>query len=300
MEVCILNSYIYYAELPLACCKNYTVDQYIDYWRRVLLQKAMSVYKWKMPKTWCEGYVKYVLYINGFISVLYDWKFGVIPQRCTLSGFDLFENPTTAYVYNYFVQRECRIDRDCAIIKMKDDYSGCMDMIDIYALQLAQCTMSVIMNLQNTKLAYLFAVDNKNHAETIKKIYDSIMEGEPAVFTKKEAGKEGLPKGDFFLQNLKQNYIVSDLLIDMRKILNAFNTDIGIPNANTEKKERMINSEVESNEVDTRTRAEMFLETLQEGCQKVNRMFGSDLISVDWRNDPNEKLPLLPILEGVV
>ena len=67
----------------------------------------------------------------------------------------------------------------------------------------------------------------------------------------------------------------------MRKIENRFNTDFGIPNANTEKRERMIQSEVESNDADTRTRAEMWLANLKKSCEKTRKMFGIE-IDVEW------------------
>ena len=64
-----------------------------------------------------------------------------------------------------------------------------------------------------------------------------------------------------------------------------FDTEIGIPNANTDKRERLITDEVNANNVETYSKCSMWLENLQEACQKVNRMFGLS-ISVDWRDIP--------------
>ena len=76
-------------------------------------------------------------------------------------------------------------------------------------------------------------------------------------------------------------------LADMRKIEQQFDTDIGIPNANTDKRERLITDEVNANNVETATRCELWLEELKKGCEKVKTMFDVD-ISVDWRVKPNE------------
>ena len=67
-----------------------------------------------------------------------------------------------------------------------------------------------------------------------------------------------------------------------------FCTDIGIPNSNTEKRERLVVEEVNANNVETRTRCELWLESLKESARKTNDMFGLD-ISVNWRNNPDFK-----------
>ena len=61
-----------------------------------------------------------------------------------------------------------------------------------------------------------------------------------------------------------------------------FDTEIGIPNANTQKKERMITDEVNQNNISTQSKVELWLETMKDGCKKVNTMFGLS-IDVDLR-----------------
>ena len=61
-----------------------------------------------------------------------------------------------------------------------------------------------------------------------------------------------------------------------------FSTAIGIPNANTDKKERLITDEVNANNEETESLCELWLEQLKKTCDKTNEMFGID-ISVDWR-----------------
>lgn len=61
-----------------------------------------------------------------------------------------------------------------------------------------------------------------------------------------------------------------------------FLTAIGIPNANTDKRERLITDEVNSNNIETMTLCDQWLENLQHGCKKVNKMFGLN-VSVRFR-----------------
>ena len=69
---------------------------------------------------------------------------------------------------------------------------------------------------------------------------------------------------------------------DMRKWEIKFCSDLGIPNSNTDKKERLIVDEVNSNNIEVKLWADLALESLKEGCKQTNELFGTNL-SVDWR-----------------
>ena len=63
-----------------------------------------------------------------------------------------------------------------------------------------------------------------------------------------------------------------------------FDNEIGIPTTNTTKKERLITDEANSAIEESRTKAQLWLDELQESCRKINNMFGIRLW-VDWRED---------------
>ena len=256
-----------------------------NYFRRYLLQKVISVYKWNIPETWSKTYFYYVLYGLGFIAILNTDKYGVIPQQGTLKGYDIFYQPTNVVITNPLLNGilEPRIGSQCEIIKMQPDYGSCLDIICHYADLLALTTQTLGVDLVNSKLAYVFTAQNKANAESFKKIFDKIASGEPAVVYDKDLlNSEGKPNWSTFTQNLSQNYIGDALLDDYKKILDMFDTEIGIPNANTQKKERLITDEVNQNNIGTQSKAELWLETMRDGVEKVNKLFGLDL-SVELR-----------------
>ena len=65
------------------------------FFRKYLLEKAFSVFEWKLPETWSRNYFLYVLYCWGYIAVINTDKFGVIPQGCGLQGYNVMYDPTT-------------------------------------------------------------------------------------------------------------------------------------------------------------------------------------------------------------
>lgn len=260
------------------------------YFRRYLLQKAISIFKWDMPEAWAKNYFLYVLYCWGYVAVINTDLFGVIPQGCSLSGYDVFYQPTTATIANPLLKGivQPKIDKQCTLIRLQPDYGSIMDKVNFYADMLALCAETVGTNLFNSKLAYVFAAQDKTSAESLKKLYDRIASGEPAaVIDKNLFNDDGSPNWMMFNQHLKESYIAGDIMEDMRKWEIKFCTDLGIPNSNTEKKERMLVDEVNSNNVEVKLWADLALENLKESCEKARNMFGIAL-DVDWRYNESE------------
>ena len=259
------------------------------YFTKYLLQKAMSVFEWDLPETWNKDYFLYVLYCWGYVAVVNTDKFGVIPQGCGLKGYDVFYAPTHAVIANPLLSGilEPRIGTQCELLKLQPDFSGILDLVGHYAEQMALASQSVSVNLLNSKLSYVFTAKTKALAESLKKMYDQIASGEPAVVidSRLKNAADGEETWKAFEQNVGGNYIVTDLLSDLRKIESMFDTEIGIPNANTDKRERLIQDEVNANNIETYSKCALWLENLQDACKRVNDMFGLS-ISVRWREIP--------------
>lgn len=259
------------------------------FFARYLLQKAMSVFKWDLPETWDRDYFLYVLYGIGYIAVLNTDKYGVIPQQCGLDGYNIFYQPKRALVTNPLLKglRSLDIGTQCTLIKLQPDYGSVMDLVGFYADMMALTAETAGVNLVNSRLSYVFFGKNKNTAESQKKLFDRVASGEPATFvdTALYDVQSGNPSWIPFQQNVGQNYIAGDALADMRKWEMMFDTDIGIPNANTDKKERLISDEVNANNVEVTSKADLWLDQLQKSFAQTSKMFGIKL-GVEWRNKP--------------
>ena len=258
-----------------------------NYFRKYLMQKAISVFKWNIPDEWDKDYFLYTLYGAGFIAILDTDRYGVICQQCAPGGYNLYYRPSYVIVTNPLLPTmTLNIDRDCVLVKLQPDYSSICDIVGYYADQLALASEAMGVNLVNTKSGIVFGAENKAQAEAYKKMFDNLSEGDPAtVIGKNLLNDDGSPSWFPFVASVKESYVTSDILSDMRKIEAMFDTDIGIPNANTDKRERLISDEVNANNVETATRCELWLETVRKEFEKANTMFGLNL-SVDWRVNP--------------
>lgn len=274
-----INNVLESAFLPPVKGLNNTTARYF---RKYLFQKMLSAFEWKIPATWSRDYFQFVLFGWGFIAILdsKDAGFGVIPQRCGISGYNVFYMPNRALVSNPLLPNisELKIHDDCTVLHINPNYTPVLDIIDYYAVKLAMIAADIESNLFNDKLSYLFTVGNQTAANSFKKLYDQIAQGNPAVIVDKELLKEdGTKTWEVFQQNLKQNYIVSDLLEDYRRIENDFCTKVGIPASNTEKRERMSVEEVTRNDIETDSLIDGWLRRLQDDIDETNELFNIGL-----------------------
>ena len=265
------------------------------FFKRYLLETAMSVFKWDLPSLWARNYFLYCLYGFGYIAIIDTDRFGVIPQHCGLGGYNVFYQPAYALITNPRLPLEktqYNIGSETELLQLQPDYFGIMDLVQYYGDMMALCAEAAAINIANSKLAYIFATDHKAAAESFKKLADKVISGEPAIAVDKELfDDDGKPRWTTFAQNLMQNYIADKINDELQKYQSDFMRAVGIPQVGQEKKERLITSEIAMGNTDCKNRADLWLESLKEGCDKVNKMFAGKIekpISVDWRFAPAE------------
>ena len=260
------------------------------YFARYLTQKAVSVFEWTIPEEWGRDYMLYALYLFGHVALVKTNEYGIIPQACTLSGYDVFYRPTRVLIGNPLIgEKEYRLHSQAELLKLTPDYGGIYDKILYYSSMMSLIAEDAGVNLVNSKLSFVFAPTSKSAAEAYKKMFDSIGSGEPASFVdRKLFHDDGSPAWAEFTQNLQQNYITDRLLVDLRRVENDFCTDVGIPNTNTQKAERMVVDEVNANNIETSATAELWLDTMHRCIDNIERTFPemAGKIEVEWRHSP--------------
>lgn len=254
------------------------------FFQRYLLKKALSVFKWTLPEWWDENYFLYVLYCRGYAAIFDSGKFGVIPQECGLQGYNVFYRPTNVIIANPLLDIKNReIGKDAVLMQLQPDYMGVLDLCGHYAEKMALASSAINQNLWNTKISIVFFAGNDAEQQSIKKAYDRMSDGDPMVVVHKNLRDEnGNLKYEVFNRDVKSSYVISDLISDLRKIEAEFDTRIGVPNANTDKRERLITDEVNANNVETHILCDMWMDSIQDGIRKVKDKFGLD-IKCEWR-----------------
>ena len=264
--------------------KNVTPNSVaFSHYCRALFRKAMSIYQINgIPEYWDYDYLLSVMLSQGFIAIT-DTAMGVLPLQCGVSGINVFNHPTDIIIANPVLGNLQRtIDENAVLVKISYDYRGIMDIIYKYAYMLAECDCSISVNLMNSKVAFIGLVESKQAANSMKAMYDMISRGEPAVFVK---GSQ-INQDTILYNHVKENFIASDLQILKRKIMSEFLTEIGVNNANTDKRERLTDNEVEANDSEIQLNAGYWLDNIREGFDKANKMFDLNL-TIELKNTFN-------------
>lgn len=250
-------------------------QNYIDW----CFKKIFGAFQFSgIPDAWDYDYFISVLFRNGYIAIT-DTPLGVIPLRCSLTGYNVWEHPTRALFANPILQNfERDISGDdpatsCAVIKLQYDYAGVFPLVNRYAAMLALCDNSIAVNLRNSKVSFIGFVSGKQQAATMQKMYDSIDKGIPAVYVK----KDDLTSDDIYYNHVKETYIANDVQLLKQSIKNDFLTEVGLNNANTDKRERLIVDEVNANNDEVKANVQHWLDTMREGIRRANALFGLNL-----------------------
>lgn len=247
------------------------------YCMRSLYQRVYAGFRPKNPAFWNERYFKNVLLTDGFLTIFKTDMYGIVPQISTPTGErGLFLEPTEMMVSQPLLKQTSEIGKTCEVIHLTPDWCGVWDIIEHWGLRLSMAFTSLDVALINCRAALIGAGKNKSATETIKALYEKLSAGESLLVYDKALKSDSLdPDSDplwTLAVDVKNNYIVGDLLRDIQTIVEAFDREIGIA-AIGEKKERMISDEVSQLTADSVARSECWFECLSRSYDKVNALF---------------------------
>lgn len=271
-----------YSPSPVKAYNNKT----FDFWMRALFQRACSVIELDLVEEWEDDkkdFFFYCLFRFGYVSAFNHEEFGRSFQPCSLSGYDFYYRPTKAIISNPAIRNslELNIGENCEIIKLTPDYKGIWDVLEYFAGRLSELDNAINMSIINTKIPMILFGRNKAASAALKKVLDIVNKGEPAVIIDQQLLNDKTDKDSPFQfwdrTGLKSNYLTTDQLKDLQTVLNNFDTEIGIPTIPYEKKERMVESEATSRQIDACARATVWVETINRSLLSVNKMFGSNM-----------------------
>lgn len=264
----------------------------VVYYTNECIKKLFGVYSIeKVPDGWDIDYMKERIFLDGMLCIT-DTAAGVLPLQTGVSGFNVFNHPTTCVIANPVLGSfERTIDKDCALVKLQFNYGNVWPIINRYAALLASCDSAIAVNLINTKATAIFGAETKAEAESYKKMYDQMTEGKPAVFIGENIAKKLTER--LLFNRVKESYIAADVEDLKQRLMDDFLSDIGINNANTDKRERLNTYEVVSNTQEVRSGAEHWLQNVNDGFKRANELYGLSLrmIRHEWKPDAGKEVP---------
>ena len=273
------------------------------FWERSLFQRAVSRIKTTLPEEW-EGpkrdFLLYCLLKLGFVFVSENDTLGYWFNPGSLYGIDFYYQPTEFVLANPNAQKvgltksRFKLHKDGELLKFMPDYMGIFDIITYYPEKLSALDCAINTSIINTKFSFILAAKNKATAEALKKIFDKINKGEPAVFVDKalmnDPQSQDTPWQLLDIQKLKDNYITDKQLIDFQTILNAFDAEIGINTVPYQKAERFVSAEANSRQNDSQARIITAIECLKSSIKDIKKLYPDIKLDFNLREEePNDE-----------
>lgn len=255
---------------------------YLQYYNR-LLELAINMYEWKnLPDSVDERFLELTLFSNGMAVFFRDEILGELCLQCMIGGeLDVYRIPIerTAYATNGY---QMRLNNQNSVI-IFNNYTHTNSMLDVemYARRLYEIERTIDVNVKAQKTPLIVRA-TENQRLTMKNLYMQYDGNEPFIF-----GDNNLDMDAIKVLPTNAPYVADKLNILKRQIWNEALTYLGIENSNTEKKERLVSDEVNSNLGGVAAQRFCRLNARRQAANKINKMFGLS-IEVDFREEVKE------------
>ena len=172
-------------------------------------------------------------------SIAYDRKTDTYLRYVGI-GVDLYGLPTEYEVYGFngFVAR--RYPDDVVILRINDLSNPILPYLQIQCAKLVEFDMAIEQNLEAVKTMTIAEVADDKQALTLKNMANARRVGATIIYINKKATMGNAIN----VQNTGAQYLVNEMLRDKQVIKNEILTNLGIPVANTDKRERVQGLEI--------------------------------------------------------
>lgn len=247
---------------------------FIDYLDR-LRMLATSLFTWKglddVAGTGASRFLEQSLYENGRACFVKDDELGFLALKVNPSDkLNVYNLPIKVMAWSIGYNKQYDFD-DVVYIMNNELEKPTMQSLELFAMRLYETERTIDVNLQAQKTPILIEGDTKTIL-TLKNVYMQYSGNTPFIFGNKQfdiSNKLNVLKTD-------APYLIDKLDVHKHQIFNDALTVLGIDNANTDKKERLITNEVESNEQLVKYYLNCWYKTRKKACDEINEKFLKD------------------------
>ena len=248
---------------------------YIDYLDRLKLI-AISLFTWKgldeIAGYGASRFMELNLFEFGKSCFLKDSEIGFKVLRAMPDDkYNIYYLPSRVHATSLGYNKD--FDFDELVYVMNNELElPTLNTISLMAYRLYETERTIDVNLTAQKTPILIEGDTKTIL-TLKNVYMQYSGNTPFIFGNKQfdiSNKLNVLKTD-------APYLIDKLELHKHEIWNDCMTYLGINNANTDKKERLITDEVESNNDLINFYLNCFYKTRKQACDMINKKYGLDI-----------------------
>ena len=262
--------------LPFQTSAMMNTATFNDYFQR-LKALAVTMFEWRgLPELISVRFLEDTLFYYGKAAFINDSALGKMVTKITAAGkLNTYNEPVR---YNCFSTGYSKMYEADAIVQIRNNYlmRPTLETIQLYAQRLYEVERAIDVNIKGQKFPMVIK-GTPQQKLTLDNIYMKYDGNQPVIMIDKN-----LDTGVFGVFPTVSPYVADKLMLYKHDLWNEAMTFLGIANANTDKKERLITDEVQANDQLVQMGAEVMLATRQEACKEINKLFGVS-VSVDIR-----------------
>lgn len=264
---------------------------FTDYYMRLNLL-ARSIFEWhNLPNNISEKWIERYLFNEGQCVFFEDEALGFMVAQMTTSGnLNHYNEPTQIRINSndpMLTGKTRENFKNCVVIQNNDLVVPTSPTIRLFAYRLAEITRTSDVNITAQKTPIVITGTSKKIL-SIKTMFRKVRNNEPVVYV----DSEGNIQGSVNVLKTDAPVVFPDLRTEKNHLWCEVMTFLGINNANTDKRERLVDDEVQANNEQIQLSAYVMLKARQEACERINKMFGTN-ISVSIRKFNTEEIQAL-------
>lgn len=248
---------------------------YIDYLNRLKII-AISLFTWKglddVAGYGASRFMELNLYEFGKSCFLKDKELGFKVLRAMPDDkYNIYYLPSRVRAYSLGYNEMYDFD-DLVYVMNNELELPTLDTVSLMSYRLFETERTIDINLTAMKTPILIEGDTKTIL-TLKNVYMQYSGNTPFIFGNKQfdiSNKLNVLKTD-------APYLIDKLELHKHEIWNECMTYLGINNANTDKKERLITDEVESNNDLINFYLNCFYKTRKQACDLINKKYNLNI-----------------------
>ena len=268
-------------------------------YRNMLWGLAEARFVWDgLPDTVNERYLERVLHRHGLAVFFEDPRLhAFLALHAAGTGdVDVYGDPKTFRVTgNRYINREIS-SKDCVPIWTNRNRVNDQWVVDYYAAALAEAAETVRVNALNSRSPMILALSQEQRLAG-ENFYRQVAEGQPVIFTVKDDMGRGLAESVQALDNRQSPNAISDAIRVKKEIWDDAMLALGIQCAPPDKKERLVDDEVEAIQGQTAAFRGVAIGARQEAADAINERYGLN-VSVHWRHSREQVRGINDVGEG--
>ena len=251
---------------------------YSDYYYRLMLI-ARSIFKWNnLPNGIDEKWIEQYLYGLGECIFFEDDTKGFMVAKCNMSGnLNYYDEPTSLTPYGTdYTGEPLENGKKCVLIRNNDIMLPTAPTIQLFAYRLMNITRTSDVNVEAQQTP-LIVLGTDKQMNSLKRFVGKVRSHALTIF-----GYKDLDVNEVKSLNTQAPIVFDKLRLEKHEIWNECMTFLGINNANMNKRERLVDDEVQANNEQIDCAFNVMFKSRQLACEQINKMFDLN-ISVEKR-----------------